>query len=314
MMATGVSVGRVADEFDAGFDFWAHRAGAEVAGFEVGFGFVGGELGEALFVGFAVIEAGEFDGGEDHERRRFEAVGEEAGGAVLVDDGGHAVDDAFGVDVDGDAAAAAADDNFAGFDESLDRRHFDDFARMGRSDQPAKFAAAFVANFPAVFRAMGFGLGGSEDRADRFGGFLEGGVVAVDEDGGDDGGDVGHEMAAAHRVGEALGDHVAHAGLRVGDADFERDRVELGRGDFDAAEDVADLRAVAVRDDELVAALDSVAKMLGRFSDLGELLVDRADLARGADGVSAESHHESLTHFGHDLLTTETLKARRIEQ
>ena len=119
-----VGVRRIADEVDAGFDFGAHGAGAEVAGFEVGCCFVGRELFESLFVRLAVVDAGVLDGGEDDERRRFEAVGQQAGGAVLVDNRRCAVDDARGVDVDGDAAAAAADNNLAGVDEPTAREAF----------------------------------------------------------------------------------------------------------------------------------------------------------------------------------------------
>ena len=105
-------------------------------------------------------------------------------------------------------------------------------------------------------------------------GFLKGGIVWVDEHGRNDGRYIAGEISPVHRVRQALGDHVAHAGLRVGDANFERNRVELAAGQLDAPQDVADLRAVAVRDDQVIAALDRVAEHLGRFADLGELLVD----------------------------------------
>ena len=108
-------------------------------------------------------------------------------------------------------------------------------------------------------------------------GVLKRRVVGIDQHGRDDGRHVAREIPPVHRVRQALGDHVAHAGLRVGHAHFERNRVQLAAGELDAPQDVADLRAVAVRDDELVAALDRVAQHLGRFAHLGELLVDRAD-------------------------------------
>ena len=125
-------------------------------------------------------------------------------------------------------------------------------------------------------------------------GVLKRRIVGVDEHGRDDGRHIAGEIAPVHRVRQALGDHVAHAGLRVGHAHFERNRVQLAAGQLDAPQDVADLRAVAVRDDELVAALDRVAQHLGRFAHLRELLVDRALLAGRTDGVATERDDQSF--------------------
>ena len=51
---------------------------------------------------------------------------------------------------------------------------------------------------------------------------------------------------------------------------------------------------------ELIAALDGVAQHLGRLAHLGELLVDRADLAGRADGVAAEGDDQSFADIGHE--------------
>ena len=112
-----IGVRRVADKIDAGLDLGPHRAGAELAGVQVCFGFVGRDLFELLLVGLAVVDARIFDGGEDHERRRFEMASQQAGGAVFVDDGRDAADAAVRIDGDRDAAAAAADDDLAGVDK-----------------------------------------------------------------------------------------------------------------------------------------------------------------------------------------------------
>ena len=42
-------------------------------------------------------------------------------------------------------------------------------------------------------------------------------------------------------IGEALGDHVAHAALEVGDADAEVEGIDFGAGEFDPADGGADL-------------------------------------------------------------------------
>ena len=50
------------------------------------------------------------------------------------------------IDGDRDSAAAAADDDLAGVDELLDRRHLDDLSRQRRRHDAAELAAAFVAD------------------------------------------------------------------------------------------------------------------------------------------------------------------------
>ncbi len=218
--------------------------------FKYDFGFVGRDLFESLFVRLAVVDASVFDGGENHERRRFEMTGQEAGGAVLVDHGRDAADPAHRIDRHRNASAAATDDDLPGVDQALDRWHLDDLPRQRRRHHAAETAAAFVADLPAVFRAMSFGLSRGEHRADRFVRIPKRGVVGVDQHRRDDGRHIAGEISPVHRVRQALGDHVAHAGLRVGNANFERNRVELAAGQLDAPQDVADLRAVAVRDDQ----------------------------------------------------------------
>jgi hypothetical protein len=65
----------------------------------------------------------------------------------------------------------------------------------------------------------------------------------------------------------------ADAGLRVGDGDIQRQGVDLVlRGDFDSPHHIADLRAVAVRDDQLMAGLDQVRDRPAGAAGGGELI------------------------------------------
>src|SRR5215216_4309455 len=82
-----VGVRRVSDEIDGRFDFRPHRADAELVCVQVRLDFVGGDLFEPLFVRFSKVDGCVLDGGEDDERRRFEVASQQAGGAVLIDNG-----------------------------------------------------------------------------------------------------------------------------------------------------------------------------------------------------------------------------------
>src|SRR5207253_875306 len=64
------------------------------------------------------------------------------------------------------------------------------------------------------------------------------------------------------------------------------------RGNFRAAENVADLRAVAVGQHDLMACLNHVHDDSGRIARTIELLIDVAFFRSGGDGVPAESNDE----------------------
>ncbi len=250
--------------------------------------------------GFAVVDARVFDGRENHERRCLKMTGEQAGGAILVDDCGHTADAAVGSTATGippppqqtTICPALTSCSIAGISMIL-RGNGEGTTRRKRPLPSSRICQ------PSFMRCASACASVSIGPMALFG-FLKCRIVWVDEHGRDDRRHVAGEIAPVHRVRQALGDHVAHAGLGVGDANFERNRVELAAGDLDATQDVADLRAVAVRDDQVVAALDRIAEDLGRFADLGELLVDIADLAGSADCVSAESDDESFADVGHE--------------
>ena len=65
-------------------------------------------------------------------------------------------------------------------------------------------------------------------------------------------------FAAEHLAGEPL-DHVAHAALRIGDARVERQPRDAALALFHANQDVADLRAVAMRDHDAAVARGTAA-------------------------------------------------------
>ena len=95
-------------------------------------------------------------------------------------------------------------------------------------------------------------------------------------------------------VGERLDEHVADGALRVGHGVVHGHRVHLGLGQFRPAQDEADLRAVAVRDDEPPALLDQIDEMRDGTADGLVLLGDGVVLGVGDERVAAERDDRGL--------------------
>ena len=106
-----------------------------------------------------------------------------------------------------------------------------------------------------------------QESADRLGRALKGRVVAVDQGLGDIGDAAKGEVALVEFVAQRLLQHVADAALGVGHDEVHRRGVHLGRGEFVALQDVADLRAVAVGDDGAPAGLDEVGDVGRGFAN-----------------------------------------------
>ena len=87
------------------------------------------------------------------------------------------------------------------------------------------------------------------------------------------------DAAAPERVAQRLEEHVADRALDVGAGVVHRHRRHLGDGELRAAQDEADLRAVAVRDHHLPAALDHAGDVLGERAHHRVLVGDRLVLA-----------------------------------
>ena len=101
-----------------------------------------------------------------------------------------------------------------------------------------------------------------------------------------------------HGVGEALGDHVAHGALGVGHDHAERRRGHLGAGGFVLDEVDADLRTVAVGQDDFMAIGDHADDGGKAFARIRELLGDGPLGAFLDNGVPAQCDHDRLA-VGH---------------
>ena len=132
------------------------------------------------------------------------------------------------------------------------------------------------------------------ERADRLGRLGEGRVVLVDDDLGDERGDLLVDGAPPQLVDERPLQHEAHAALGHGVADVERIGRDLVGRLLHLDEEVPDLGPVAVDDDELVALADDVDHELGRPLGVPHLLRLQTFLVFGQHGVAAEGDEGDL--------------------
>ena len=248
---------------------------------------------ETLLVGLAEVDGDLLDRRQDDEHVRVEQLCELGGGEVLVDDRGRAVELAV-LAHDGDAAAADRDDDRTVVDERLDSVLFNDVDRLGGGNDLTVAAARVLDHRVALFR--GDALGGLliVERADGLGGMLEGGVSLVDEHLRHDRGNVLVHAAGGELIADGVLQMIADIALAhraaLGEGHVGLDGLGLSGGGH-AEVDHADLRAVAVGDDDLVALRDQVDDGLGGLGDESELLIGSV-----AQRVAAERNDDAFTH------------------
>ena len=299
----------VLDEVDGGFDLGAHASGRELTFGEIFFGFGNGEGVEFALGGFFEIDGDFIDASGNDEEVGLKIFGEEAGGEILVDDGGATFEFAVVVFNDGDSAAADGDDNDILLKQKANGVFFDNLEGFWRGDDTTPAAAGIFLENPVsgftIFLGVGFGVEG----ADGLGGVGEGFVVFVDKDLGDDGGDGLMEMLAFEFVGEGLADLVANGALGVGNATFEGDFVEDIFGEVGAQENEADLGPVAVGDHDAIAGGDKGGDVVRGFAGGLVLIHDRHFFAILDEGVSADGDDREGTFHGKDSLWLVTVGA-----
>ena len=250
---------------------------------------------EVLLVGLAEVDGNVVDGGEEDEGVGVAVLGEELAAHVLVDDGRDALVGALvGVVADdGDAAATAGDDDELVVEEVQDALVLDDLLGLGRGDDATVATAGVLDELHVgVGGLLGVSLLLGEEGADGLGGVLERGILGVDLDLGDDGGDVPALVLLVHGSADGLLQVVADVALGHGAALGEVHARDLGVGLVGEGEgllDHADLRAVAVGDDDLVTLLDDLEQRGSSGADALDLL-----LGGVAEGVAAEGDYDTV--------------------
>lgn len=294
-----------ARELDGSADLGLHGALAELTLVGEFLGLVGGELLELLLVGLAKVDGHVLDGGQQEQNVGGAVLSKQLATHVLVNNRGDALVAALVLVVanHGDAAATAGDDDELVVEQVQDGIGLDDLLGLRGGHDAAPTTAGVLDE--GHLGVLGHDLAGlllGVERADRLGGVRERGIIGVALDLGDDGGGVPALVTLVHLAADALLQVVANVALGHGAA--------LGQIHGRGADGVvrrgegvlnhADLRAVAVGDDDLVALLDEAQKGVSGVVDLLDLL------GRGvAQGVAAEGNDDAVglaVRLGHVYL------------
>src|SRR5581483_856597 len=226
--------------------------------------------------------------GREHEAVCLELLGEHGRGEILVDDRFHALEPVPGAD-DRHPAAAGTDDDRAACDQCLDRCELDDPERLGRRDDAAE-AVAVPCDRPAplVREPTRFAL--LVHRPDRLRRRGEARIQCRDEHARRDRHDLAFRQFVLQRVGEEVADHA----LRLGNEHVERVRSDVAVG-LAFEREQSDLRAVAVRDHELVVGCGR-GERGGGGEDVAPLDLRLRRLAAAKQRVAAECDDDALPH------------------
>ena len=280
-------------ELDGSANLGLHGTLAELTLVGQALGLVGGEVLELLLVGLAEVDGDVLNGGQQKQDVGVAVLGQQLAAQVLVDDGGNALVAALVLVVadDGDAAATAGDDDELVVEQVEDGVGLDDLLGIGGGDDATPAAAGILdEDLGGILGHELLGLLLGIEGADRLGRVLERGIIRVALDLGDDGGGVPTLIALVHLAADALLQVIADVALGHGAALGQR---HLGGADGvvgsgEGVLDHADLRAVAVGDDDLVALLDEAEESVGGVAhglDLLDGVVAEGVAAKGDDNT-----------------------------
>ena len=133
----------------------------------------------------------------------------------------------------------------------------------------------------------------AHERADGLVGIPECRIVEIDHRLRDERHHLLVDAATLERIHHRVLEHEADRALRVGDRVADRHRRDLAGGDFGAAEDEADLRAVAVREHDVPARGDHVDDVRRRRADGVVLVLERSVLRVADERVAADGDHRN---------------------
>ncbi|MNQ79175.1 hypothetical protein D3C85_941090 [compost metagenome] len=183
-------------------------------------------LGDGFLRGFAKVDESGVDVGGDHQQVGFKLFGQQRRAQVLVDDRFDALEFA-GRGIHGrNAATAGADHDAAFFQQPFDRTDFEDALGFRAGDHATVFVAV-RGNGPAFLGGELFRLGLAVDRADGFGRVLEGRVIGIDFDLGQQGREGHFEV---QQIAQFLFDDVADHAFGFGTEHVQRIRRNRGVG------------------------------------------------------------------------------------
>lgn len=208
----------------------------------------------------AEIQADVVDRREDEQIVRAHGLGQTGTGKVLVDDGVDPEIVPVRVARDRHTAAAAGDDDILIVEQVQDRAPLDDVHRLRRGDDTPPAAPGILAHMQgrvAVLHPLCRGR--VVKRADGLGRRAKRGVVRVNDDLRDDCRHLPRHALRTQRTAQPLLQMIADIALTHGRALRQRHGRDGGvrfRGGIERRLDHADLRTVAVADDDLVSLMD----------------------------------------------------------
>ena len=289
-----------------GLDLRAHAAGRKLAGVQPPLRLGRAHAKQRALPARAEVLDDARDRGQQHEDVEAERDAELGRGAVLVDDRRHARERAA-ARADGDAAAAAGDDDLAALGEHLDRLELEDLDGLGAGHHAAPAAPGVLADDPAALAGEPLGVLLAVERADRLGRVVERRIVVVDADAGQDrrglGGGIDLRDARLQQVAElALGHRAERVQRQPGHLRLAHRVLEHER---------ADLGAVAVRQHDLMAVAAQRHDGLGHRPRAVELVGPRAALVLLEQGVAADGDHDAHW-FSVNSSHHEPQRARRV--
>src|SRR2546421_9034612 len=285
----------VLEEVDPGLDLRSHATGGKLSRSQVLLRLRDREPVQEPLGGLPEIQRDLGHVRRDHEVRPPDRAGQGRGCQILVDHGLAADELPVSTD-DRDAPATRGDDEpaVAVRNEPTDLLRFDDLDRPGGRDDSAPAPSLVVHHLPAFrFLHDNLVLSGVV-RPDWLRRVRERGIIRADEDLGDHAGDTALDPPDGKFVPQGLREQVADLGLALRPAHVERHRGDDVARLFVLQQDVADLRTVTVRQDDVVAFLQEVGEARARLLDSTAL--GRRVTATGRQNRIAANGHDELRH------------------
>lgn len=277
-----------------------HAARREVPFLQISFDFIHADLGQRPLVGLAVLEKHSFDPRRDQEQVGSNFLGQQAGGAILVDDRFDSPNRPALIHHDRYAPSSRSYHDDSRIYQGADDRELDDPLRERRSDDPSVAAAGFLDQSPPFLRSQYFRKLFTVEKPNRLRRVIEGRVVGVYDDLSHDRSYRSIDSPFPEHIAHDLLQHETHSAFGICDALFERQWLYLGRGNFYSQQTIADLRAVAVGEYQVKPLFDERNEVSKGHFGVRPLLRDSSRLVRADQCIPADSDNCLL---GHEIKT-----------
>src|SRR3990172_2068203 len=283
------------EELDGRFDFGTHAPGRELACRKVGRSFLPRHSVEESLGRLPEVQCDLRDVGDDDEVLRPDLPREDSGREVLVHDGLDADESPVRPD-DRNPAAPRRDDDRAVLpgEQYLDRVRLDDLQRTRRRDEPAVAAPNIVGEAPALRALHDEFVLARIVRPDGFRRVVEGGIFLIHDDPRDHAHGTLRQAAGFEGIIQGLDEHVPDLRLALRDADVERHCGSQTSRFLVLEQDVAYLRPVPVRQDEIVPEGNELRELRAGRLDASMLARCLCGFSGGEDRIASNRKDDSF--------------------